>query len=258
MNNDTTIGSAFFAQRTLREGEERCKLEFSSHDQLDHESWKLLSFFHTAEQLANRVRTTSAEIATSDDPDLVRRVSSDLATQCHIALDNLLEAIGIHAVQKELVFQALTLQLSSTTRLGGDDFLNGRTANGNVWMLESASLPALQTASVWGEVIDHTDKALIVRFDVGGVREDREFFWDEIKAKPDDLPKGTAVLGRTELIMAPKEDESLSDPGRLKSIREATHREMRSMGIEPGEVGSRMLVPEPLSQDSVADVPSAK
>ena len=251
MNKDIINNVAFFAQRELREGEMRCELEFSSHEQL--ESWKLLSFFHTAEKLADRVRTISTEIA-RDDPGLVRRVNSDLATQCHIALDNLLEAIGIQAVQKELVFEALTLQLSGSTRLAKSDYLEGRAAAGNVWMLESASTPALQTATVWGEVIDHTDKALVVRFDVGGIPEKRDFLWDEIKAKPEDLPKGTAVIGRTELLLAPQEDESLSDGGRLQAIREEAQREMRALGIEPGEIGSRMLMPEAPGQDGGEDM----
>ena len=247
------------------------------HASLDSELWRRGVFEpYFAEQL--RERRSSGEDSQAAPYALMRCVPNALPSHPVIQIVHFLghgaiqsQELDLEVLSESALANPIVSKLVGTVLFGfpqiTEDFWHGLDREisigsavpvKDVATLQEDDLDKIQTASVWGEVIDHTAKALVVRFDVAGVREDREFFWDEINAKPDDLPKGTAVLGRTELIMAPKEDESLSDAGRLKSIREATHREMRSMGIEPGEVGSRMLVPEPLSQDSVADVPSAK
>lgn len=62
----------------------------------------------------------------------------------------------------------------------------------------------LHSASVFGDIVEHTEKAMIVRFDLDGLLEERAFWWDEMSVNPNQLPVGTKVVGTATLAKAPQ------------------------------------------------------
>ena len=114
----------------------------------------------------------------------------------------------------------------------------------NDFRSKSDSEEPLHSAQIWGEVIEHEDDALVVRFDVDGMPEERDFFWDELSAGRGGLPVGTMVIGRTELVKMPpvanKEDQRKT----VRGIHEEVQQERKARGIKAGEHKSRIIAPE--------------
>jgi hypothetical protein len=103
---------------------------------------------------------------------------------------------------------------------------------------------ALHAGSTWGEIIQHNDKAFIVKFDVGGVSEEREFFWDELSVEPGELPVGTIVIGRTELVKAALPLPENTDREKTRQIRDAVLKQMNGAKPDAGKRTIRVITPE--------------
>jgi hypothetical protein len=92
---------------------------------------------------------------------------------------------------------------------------------------------ALNRTSIHGSVIEHLNDAVVIRFNVGGESEEREFFWSDLSAKPEALPVGTMVVGETRLLRAPglANDEEVGRE--MERIQQGVEEKLKTLGIDP-------------------------
>lgn len=100
----------------------------------------------------------------------------------------------------------------------------------------------VNAAKVWGKVIEHTDISLIIRFDNGGMEEEREYFWRDLSVKPEDIPIETEVIGCTELLMSTKFEEIEDSPERIEEVRRKTKEFLESQELN-GEIEMSVMPP---------------
>jgi hypothetical protein len=165
--------------------------------------------------------------------DVASKNSRDeVALRCHELLDTLLETIGIHSQDKNLVLESLALRLRGSGA-GGNIVVAEIQADSNQHLLEKVNCSALSSATLQGIVTEHLDDAAMIRFNVGGESEEREFFWRELSAQPETLPVGTIVVGETRLLRAPKmpsDDEVRLDMNRMQ---QEVEKKLKTLGIDP-------------------------
>ena len=86
---------------------------------------------------------------------------------------------------------------------------------------------------LWCVVTEHLHDAAVIRFNIAGETEEREFFWDELNATPETLPVGTNVIGVTGLLRAPSPPSEEDQDAEIQKVRKQVASYLRSQGIDP-------------------------
>jgi hypothetical protein len=240
--NEQRETSTRLAERTFRNAERRLKQILDRSPNEERAVWRLYNFFHCAQRLTELRNSAGDETPGQEVSSAQMKL---VAAQCHEALDTLLEAIGIRAEHKEWVLGQLTLQLRGLSADSVErQFVAHHAGPKTGFMLERASSRAVHSSEVLGEVIEHTDKAMIVRFDLDGLREERSFMWDEVSVGRDEVPVGTKVAGLARLVKAAEGAEPGDSGKAAREIHEAVEREVAELGPEAGKSLSREISSE--------------
>jgi hypothetical protein len=238
--------SVLLAGRTFRDAERRLKEILGSSPNEERAAWKLYNFYHCAERLAkfreSLINTTTGSIASQAVSSAQMNL---LAAECHAALDVLLGIVGLRAENNEWVLGQLTMQLRGLpTDLAGSRLVARRLRPETVLMFERWSEIGIHASETPGTVIKHTDKTMIVRFDLDGLIEERSFWWDELKATAEQLPVGTKVIGIARLAKA-TETAKTEDSGKAtREIHEAVEADMAKLGPDAKKPLGRETSPE--------------
>jgi hypothetical protein len=75
------------------------------------------------------------------------------------------------------------------------DFVNERTTH----RPQTGELLPIHESKVWGEVIEKNERQFVVRFNVGGIREEREFCLKDVSIDPNQIEVGMEVIAETRL-----------------------------------------------------------
>jgi hypothetical protein len=160
------------------------------------------------------------------------------------AVSTLISAISTYGQVEGLTLESLAMTLSSKLASPGTQpTLAGKVSGKNVVIAERRESPLLHSSEIWGEVIENDERKLVVRFDVGGVREEREFYWNEMKLAREELPVGTEVIGLTQLVKAPESGAGLTQEDLRRIGREAEEEVRRLAGTGSAEI-CRVIAPE--------------
>lgn len=118
-------------------------------------------------------------------------------------------------------------------RHAGDDQETPASARA---ILSYGTVPdCVHSAEVCGEVFEHTDKMMIVRFNISGLIEERSFWWDEMSVKRHEVPVGTKVIGLVKLVKATGTGNGEDTGKATRDIHETVEREIAKMGPEAGK-----------------------
>lgn len=220
------------AKRPFRATELRLRDILTASPEDERVAWKLYNLFHDADRLA-RFREAFPDLGTNaaSGDTLSTAQLKWVAAQCHKALDELLGTIGIHAENKEWVLRQLTLQLSGLpVDAAAAQLIAQRVGPREAVLLERDAKRPVHSSEVWGTVVEHTDKAMIVRFDLDGLKEDRAFWWNELKVKREEVPVGTKVVGLARLVLADKTADAADTGEATREVHASVEREIEIMG----------------------------
>jgi hypothetical protein len=99
--------------------------------------------------------------------------------------------------------------------------------------------------AVLGEVISVGRDSFAIRFDLDGLPEEREFFWEDLSVSLSELTIGTKVIGRTELVKAPPEPSEEEEREKTRQLRDAELRKQTEAGGSGhAQINLRTITPE--------------
>lgn len=209
----------------------------------DWQNWTQQNLCNAWETLSNYLRHRDKD-AVAGTP-----ASPQLTAQCEDALRTLLAALPKCADLSNLNLETLSLRLSEPRKFSSTGrSVQGAIKGNAVAVVEKIATPPIHEALVPGEVIENDAEKVVIRFNISGIREKREFYWEDLIVGRDKLPVGTQVLGRTQLEIVPDRSEELNDPKRLQAIREEVDRELKEQGLGSGSLNCRLIkasFPEP-------------
>ena len=204
--------------------EKRTLRAYEAPKRPDREHWKLLHYCHQVKLLAER------RIAFGNDVS-AKATGDELAIKCHEVLDTLLETIGLHAQEKSFILERLSLRLRGS-QVDGNVVIAEIQPPSNQRLLEAKTPSALSCASLSGVVIEHLKDAAVIRFNVCGESEEREFLWKDLNAQPESLPVGTMVVGETRLLRAPSSPTDDEVGQHMRRIHHEVEQELKERGID--------------------------
>jgi len=189
----------------------------------NRDAWRLMNYCYRLKQLAERrIGTVNQALSTSNN--------DELAGECHELLEALLESVGLHAKEKVLVIEQLALRLRGVANPG--NFVHAQKGGAGLQILEIHGSAQLTNYSVSGIVTEHLPESAVIRFNVAGEVEEREFFWGDLNATPETLPVGSSVIGETRLFRS-LSLRSEEEDAEFQGGREQILRDLRSEGIDP-------------------------
>ena len=140
------------------------------------------------------------------------------------ASEQIIENVAVHLIHgiKRLGERSPTPQFKSGERYSEHIAIIAELRSGqgrgsaqlNSRLIKIPESPCLDETSIRGLVTAKDSKKFVVRFDVGGLREERVFFWDEVKASQGEISVGMEVTGETRLFKTPEAEELISPAGR--------------------------------------------
>jgi hypothetical protein len=90
----------------------------------------------------------------------------------------------------------------------------------------------LNRSKIHGIVTEHLKDAVVVRFNVEGETEEREFFWKDLNATPDNVPVGALVVGETRLLRASSPATAEEVQAEMERIEQDVAREIHRWGVD--------------------------
>lgn len=211
--------------RFISDGLERTTKAFESSSTCeDRDAWRLLNYCFRLKQLADRRNAIGNQPLNNSN-------NVGLAAECHELLDALLESIGLHSYEKHLVIENLALRLRSAVNPG--NFVLANKDRDATEILEIHNVATLVNTSISGVVLEHFDETVVIRFNVAGEAEEREFLWNDLNCAPETLPVGTLVIGETKLLRAPTPPSEEEQDAEFQKARDQILRDLKSLGIDP-------------------------
>ncbi len=103
-------------------------------------------------------------------------------------------------------------------------------------VLERHDDSVLHASTIHGIVSDHLKDSVVIRFNVGGESEERDFVFEDMNVRPDEIPVGTRVIGETRLLRAPAPATIEEMRADMQRINQQVDRELEELGIDPKTV----------------------
>lgn len=106
--------------------------------------------------------------------------------------------------------------------------------------------PPIHEATHPGKVIEKTKQALVVKFDVNGYPEEREFPWKQLTIKPEDIRIGTRLLGHAELVYPPTPTAASreAEVNLMKRLQAQARAELEAEGLTDVMIPTRVITAE--------------